>query len=83
MVFSTQLFISDKVEISAGYNYLRRKELNTGNAGNGLNGFSLGLGILIKKLQLRYARTYYQNNQTNNQLGISFSFNSFSSSFKK
>ncbi len=83
MVFSTQLFISDKVEISAGYNYLRRKELNTGNAGNGLNGFSLGLGILIKKLQLRYARTYYQNNQTNNQLGISFTFNSFSSTFKK
>lgn len=76
-VFSAQLFVTDKVEISAGYNYLRRKELNTGNAGNGLNGFSAGAGILIKKIQIRYARTFYQNNQSGNQLGIGFSFSNF------
>jgi hypothetical protein len=73
-VFAAQLFLSEKIEISAGYNYLRRKELNTGNTGNGLNGFSMGVGILIKKIQIRYARTYYQSNRVNNQFGISFSF---------
>jgi hypothetical protein len=80
IVLATQLFISDKIEISAGYNYLRRKELNTGSQGNGLNGFSFGVGILVKKIQIRYARTYYQNNFSNNQIGISISFNQFSSS---
>jgi len=80
IVLATQLFISDKIEISAGYNYLRRKELNTGGQGNGLNGFSFGVGILVKKIQIRYARTYYQNNFSNNQIGISISFNQFSPS---
>ena len=54
-VFATQFFITDKIEISAGYNYLRRKELNTGSTGNGLNGFSYGVGVLVKKIQIRYA----------------------------
>lgn len=79
VVFATQFFISDKIEISAGYNYLRRKELNIGNAGNGLNGFSFGAGVIVKKIQIRYARSYYQANQANNQLGISISFKSFRS----
>ncbi|MFM9909709.1 MAG: type IX secretion system protein PorQ [Chitinophagaceae bacterium] len=82
-VASVQLFVSDKIELSAGYNYLSRKELNIGTGGNGLNGFSLGVGVLIKKIQVRYARTYFQNNQANNQLGIGFAYNSFSSNHKR
>lgn len=78
MVFSTQLFVTDNVELSAGYNYLRRKEMNTGNAGNGLNGFSIGVGILVKKIKIRYARSYYQPNQANNQFGLSISFSKLS-----
>lgn len=70
IVLAVQLFISDKVEISTAYNHLRRKELNIGNAGNGLNGFSLGVGVLLKKFQLRYARSYYQNNSGYNQFGL-------------
>lgn len=83
IVFSAQFFVSNKIEISAGYNYLRRQELNIGNAGNGLNGFSMGVGILVKKLQLRYARTYFQANQVSNQLGIGFSLSSLSSNHNK
>jgi hypothetical protein len=82
IVLATQLFISDKIEISAGYNYLRRKELNTGNTDNGLNGFSFGAGVIVKKIQIRYARTHYQNNFAINQIGISFSFNQFPPSHK-
>lgn len=70
IVLAVQLFIGDKVEISTGYNHLRRKELNIGQSGNGLNGFSLGIGVLLKKFQLRYARSHYQNNSGYNQFGL-------------
>ena len=76
-VFSTQLFLTEKVEISAGYNYLRRKELTAGTGGNGLNGFSFGAGVIIKKIQIRYSKTFFQSNLSNNQVGIGFSFSSF------
>jgi hypothetical protein len=76
-VVSTQVYVTEKVELSAGYNHLRRKELNSGNAGNGLNGFSMGVGILLKKLQLRYARSYYQNNRSYHQLGLNLRLNEY------
>jgi hypothetical protein len=77
IIVAAQLFISDKVEISAGYNHLRRKELNIGNAGNGLNGFSLGVGVLFKKIQIRYARSYYQNNSSYHQFGLNIRLNDY------
>ena len=77
IVLSMQLYISDKIEISAGYNHLRRKELNVGNTGNGINGFSLGAGALFKKLQVRYARSYYQHNTAYNQFGLSLALNDY------
>lgn len=82
IVLATQLFIGDKIEVSAGYNYLRRKELNIGNAGNGLNGFSLGIGVILKKWQFRYSRANYQNSIVNHQVGLSFSLLNFSSKNK-
>lgn len=71
IVLSMQLYITDKIEVSVGYNHLRRQELKVGNTGNGINGFSLGVGALFKKLQIRYARSYYQNNTAYNQFGLS------------
>ncbi len=76
-VFATTVYAGDKIEITAGYNYLRRQELNIGNAGNGLNGFSLGAGVILNKLQIRYARAYYQNNTAYNQLGINLKLNEY------
>jgi hypothetical protein len=70
IVVAVQLFIGDKIEISTAYNHLRRKELNIGQSANGLNGFSMGVGVLLKKFQLRYARSYYQNNSGYNQFGL-------------
>jgi hypothetical protein len=69
-VFSTQVFISDKLEISAGYHHLRRRELSISNTANGLTGFSFGAGVLFRKIQIRYARSLYQNNSGYHQLGI-------------
>ena len=77
LVVATQLYIGDKIEITGAYNHLRRTELNIAGAANGLNGFSLGVGALFAKIQLRYARAYYQNTHAYNQLGINLRFNEF------
>jgi hypothetical protein len=76
-VFATDIYLGDKVEVTAGYNYLRRQELNIGNSGNGLNGFSLGVGVLLKKIQIRYALAAYQNNTTYSQLGLNLKLNQY------
>lgn len=70
VVLAAQLFIEEKIEWSLGYNYLRRKELNIGNSGNGLNGFSMGLGIHLRKFQFRYTRVWLQQNQSLHQIGM-------------
>ena len=71
-IFAAQYLIGNKISISAGYNYLRRNELKLASARNGLNGFSLGIATLFNKLQVQYARTYYQNTTAYNQIGINF-----------
>ncbi|HET9430091.1 MAG TPA: type IX secretion system protein PorQ [Chitinophagaceae bacterium] len=76
-VFATTIHLGDKVEVQAGYNHLRRKELNIGNAGNGLTGFSLGVGVLLNKLDIRYARSHYQNNTGYNQFGLNIKLDQY------
>lgn len=77
IVIGAQCYITDKIELSIGYNHMRRKELNAGSQGNGMNGFSLGAGALFKKLQFRYARTWYQRNLAFNQFGLSIRLNDY------
>lgn len=76
-VVAANIYLGDKVELAMGYNYLRRKELNIGNTGNGLNGFSMGLSLLLNKLQVRYARSQYQNSTGYNQFGLNISLNQY------
>jgi hypothetical protein len=76
-VLATTVYLGDKVEVVAGYNYLRRKELNIENAGNGLTGFSLGVSLLLNKLQIRYGRSHYQNNTAYNQFGLNITLNQY------
>ena len=76
-VFATTVYAGDKIEVTAGYNHLRRRELTTGQAGNGVNGFSIGVGALFGKLQVHYARAYYQNNTAYNQLGLNLQLNQY------
>jgi hypothetical protein len=76
-VLATTIYLGDKVEVAAGYNYLRRKELNMENAGNGLTGFSMGVALLLNKLQVRYARSHYQNNTAYNQFGLNITLNKY------
>jgi len=75
IILAAQVFPEDRVEVTVAYNYLRRKELNIGQAGNGFTGFSFGLGVLLKKLQLRYARGFYTNTTGYNQFGLDLRLN--------
>jgi hypothetical protein len=76
-VFSTQLLIGERVEVTVGYNFLRRSELRITNVPNGLTGFSLGVGAMLPKLQLRYARSYFQNSTAYNQIGLNLPLNQY------
>ncbi len=62
LVFATEVFVNDKFELIAGYNFQRRQDLNVYNVTNGVNGLSLGAVVLLKKLQIRYATGFYQSN---------------------
>ncbi len=77
IVIATTIYLGDKVEITAGYNHLRRQELNIASGANGLNGFSLGAALILDKLQVRYARTNYQNNTAYNQFGLNMTLNKY------
>lgn len=71
LVVAAHIYAGKNLEGTVGYNRLRRTELNIGTAGNGLNGFSLGLRVKLPKLQVLYARSNYQKNIGYNQLGLS------------
>ncbi|WP_254004474.1 type IX secretion system protein PorQ [Parasegetibacter sp. NRK P23] len=77
VVLGAQLFLGEKIELSTGYNHLRRRELNVANTTNGLNGFSMGIGIILEKIQVRYASTWYQNNRAYQQLGLNLPLKSY------
>jgi hypothetical protein len=62
LVFSTQVFVNEKLTFMTGLNFQRRQDLNAYNITSGLNGFSLGTGIMLKKLHIRYATGFYQSN---------------------
>jgi hypothetical protein len=74
-VIATHIYLGKNLEAAVGYNHLRRNELNIGSAGNGLNGFSLGVRIKFQKLQVLYALSNYQRNIAYHQLGLTLALN--------
>lgn len=62
LVLSMEAFLNEKLELTAGYNFQRRQDLNAFSLTSGLNGFTFGAGLLLKKLQVRYATGFYQSN---------------------
>lgn len=72
LILSSQLFLNEKIELTTGYNFLKRQELNVYNSVNGLNGFSFGLGLILKKFQFRYSSGFYQKNMYQH-VGLNFS----------
>ncbi len=73
VVLSAQIFLNEKLELTTGYNFQRRQDLNAYNVTSGLNGFSFGAGILLKKIHIRYAAGFYQSNLFN-QLSLNLNW---------
>jgi hypothetical protein len=76
-IVASQIYIGGNLEVSLAYNHLRRQELNINKNGNGFNGFSVEVGALFSKIQIRYARAYYQNNTAYNQFGLNLQLNKY------
>lgn len=74
-IAAVQVFPEDRIEVTLSYNYLRRKDLNIGDAGNGLTGFAMGAGVVLKRWQLRYARSLFTNSGGYNQFGLNLRLN--------
>lgn len=77
-VLATHVYLGQNLEATVGYNHLRRQELSTPGASNGLTGFSAGLNVKFSKLQIQYARASYQRGVNFNQLGITVALNKLS-----
>lgn len=69
-VFALQILPSDRLEFSIGYNVLRRAELGQINLTNGLTGISFGVGVQLKKMQIRFSRSHYQSTTGFSQFGL-------------
>lgn len=77
LVLGTTIHLNDRLEFDLGYNFLRRRDLNLGNAGNGLNGFSYGFELKLKKFSFQFARASYQANTAYNQVGLTLNMAQF------
>lgn len=57
-VFSTEFLLGKALRLRAGYNHLRRQELASETRG-GLTGFSMGIGIRVKRIVFDYGFSSY------------------------
>jgi hypothetical protein len=69
-VFASEIFLGDKVTVTVAYNFLRRKELAVVTGANGITGLSFGVGVLLGKFDLRFARGYYQRATGDTHVGL-------------
>ena len=72
-IIASQFFIGDKLELTAAYNFLRSKDLSAYNVSNGLNGFTIGAGLKLKKLHINYGSGFYQRNLFH-QISLTFNW---------
>jgi hypothetical protein len=70
MIFGTEILLHKGFQLRLGYNYLRRQELKLANR-PAFAGFSLGLGIQVRKIHLSYGRAIYHASGPANHLTIS------------
>lgn len=73
-IFALDINLGKSLEISAGYNHMRRGELATDDK-KGLSGFSFGAGLYVKKFTIHYARSYYHLAGAYNEIGINMQLN--------
>lgn len=62
LTIGVQVYPHEKLELMAGYSFRRRAELNVFNQVAGLNGFTFGTALQLKKMHIQYATGFYQRN---------------------
>lgn len=75
-VFALDLNLGKRLEISGGYNFMRRSELGLDEL-KGMAGFSYGAGIYLNKVTVHFARSHYHIAGAYNQFGLNFQLNRF------
>jgi hypothetical protein len=73
-VFALDINLGKRLELSMGYNHLRRSELAITEK-KGLSGFSFGAGLYLNKFIIHYAHSYYHISGAFNEIGINFALN--------
>ncbi len=75
LTFGVELLLSENIELRAGYNFQRRKELALKEGSkSGMVGFSFGVGVKVKKFSLNFARSIYSLAGATTHIGISTNF---------
>lgn len=74
LILGTDLLIGDKIILTAGYNFLRRKELVIRNIASGLTGFSYGLNLNLSRINFHYARSHFQSGLSHHLISIAYRF---------
>ena len=75
-VFALDINLGKRLEISGGYNFMRRTELGLDEL-KGLAGFSYGAGLYLNKITVHFARSHYHLAGAYNQIGFNFQLNQF------
>jgi hypothetical protein len=73
-VLATDILLGDNFVFTAGYNFLRRKELIIPNLSNGLTGVSYGLKAKLNRTDFYFSRSHYQSSTVLTLVGISYRF---------
>lgn len=74
MVFAVDINLGKRLEISAGYNHMRRSELAFTDK-KGASGFSFGAGFYLPRFTIHYAQSYYHITGAYKEIGINFQLN--------
>ena len=70
LILGTDILLGEKITISAGYNFLRRKELTLSNIASGLTGFSYGMRLQLSKFNFQYARSHFQSGLSHHLISL-------------
>lgn len=73
-IFGAELTVAKRVTIGIGYNHLHRGEMVVADK-PGLAGFSMGVGVDLKRFHVQYGRTYYHIAGAYNEFGIRMALN--------
>lgn len=70
LILGTDILLGERITLSAGYNFLRRKELSFSNIASGLTGFSYGMRLQFIKFNFQYARSHFQSGLSHHLISL-------------